>query len=252
MAKWVQIQEMMKAQNTPYIRVFNTNGDRLFVFENCDQVEATISEMEGLLPYISSYGKVIVEAATPSSKSRKYQGSYKWFLEFERPVGATPVQGPAPLPWHTIPKEYMHQDVVAAQLKILEARMDHEREMRQLNDKLREKEKEDPVRIMKEAAPMLLYAMGKPIEEINKVTSFLNTPAGQSGMAGPPSHTLIFKDIEKMSTEEKHKKLQTSLDELARHCSLEHMIMLTDGLSKKLDPAKGGNPQFITTVLSFI
>lgn len=250
MPKLKEIQEMMQAQKTPYIRIYNMHGERQFTFEN-DNVEATINQMDQFLPYIQSSGKVTVEAATKSIYARKYTGAFKWTLEFDKTattVSAVPATGSA------IPTGYVHQDMLAKEIQLLNMKMDHEKEMRQRDEQMREKDRQDPLKIIEKLAPVAMYAMGKQPTEIAQLMGIWNNPqVMQSGaIAGPPTHTLVMKDVESLDDKTKADRLQKGLDELAKFVSREHMILLVEGLRKKLDPANGGNPQFITTILSFI
>lgn len=251
MPKLDQIYQMMDAHNTPYIRIFNLNHDKIFVIENED-VAITKQQMETLMPFISSYGKVIVEAADEKLKASNYRFAYKWNLEFDRPVAGvgvgTQISGPVNAnPW-MMPKEYVHQDVMVAKLSEIQAEMRHNREMDELKRKLEEKDKEDPMKHIEKLAPALLYLFGKPIEEVQKISGLYAT-AGKSAIAGPPDmHTLSFSDVEKLSEEEKSKKCQEALDELAKHISKQEMIILCTKLTEKIKV----NPKFMETVFLYI
>jgi len=253
MPKINEIRELIRSHITPYIRIYDSQDNRICTIETGD-VESAISQLDQMLPYFSTYGRLKVEAANQSIKNRKYQDAFWWNLDQDRPAAAQDTGNAI----GKIPAGYVHEGTLAKEIAILNLKFEHERELRKLQDEAREKEKSDPVKMIKDNAPMLLYALGKPLEEIAKVTAFLNTPQGQmpQAIAGPPaqpgSHTLVFKDVSSLSTDEKHAKLQGGMDQLAGNCSLEHMIMLVDGLNKKLDPKQGGNPEFIATILSFL
>lgn len=243
---------MMRAQNTPFIRIYDGQDQRLFTFDNSD-IDITISQMDQMLPYVNTYGRLKVEAATQSIRNRKWQDAYWWNLELDRPAAAQGVTVNAP----AIPTGYVHQDLLAKEIAILNLKFEHEKELRRLQDEAKEKDRQDPMKIGKELLPALMYISGKPVEEIGKMYSILNNPGvfAPGAIAGLPAaatHTLKFKDVENMSADDKHKKLQASLNELAKHCSIEHTILLVDGLCKKLDPAKGGKPENINTILSFL
>lgn len=242
-----QIYVMMEAQKTPYIRVYNMNRERIFTIES-DSVESTKQQMDTLLPFIQSYGKVLIEAADEKIKSRNYAKAYMWTCEFSKPAGAT-IQGPQNN-WQAIPKEYMHQDIVAAQIKMLELRMEHEKEMRIANEKLKEKETQDPVALIEKFGPVLMYAMGKPLHEIQQIASVYkgSAIAGPAAQTAQATHTLKFSDVQALPDAEKSKKCQDLANELAKHISIEHMILLQEGLIKKLS----ADPTFINTILLYI
>lgn len=249
MPKLADIQEMMKAQKTPYIRVYNMQGERQFIFENED-LDTTLQQMDQFLPYVETNGgKLIIEAATKSIYARKYTGAFKWTLEFDK-KSAAPVAGPAV----GVPG-YGYAEMIQKEITILKMQFDHEKELRKLQDEVREKDKQDPLKIIEKLAPVAMYAMGKQPAEISQLMSVWNNPGsyGSGAIAGPPgTHTLVMKDVESLDSAAKSKRLQDGLDNLAEFVSREHMILLVEGLRNKLDPAKGGNPQFITTILSFI
>lgn len=247
MPKLEQIKELMRSHKTGYVRVYDSQDNRLCCIEPGD-VEDAISQLEQQLPYFSTYGRLQVEAANQSIKNRKYQDAFWWNLDQDRAAAAQETNSVG-----KIPPGYVHQDLLAKEIAILNLKFEHEKELRKLQDQAKEKENANPINMIKEAAPMILYAMGKKPEEIATVVGYLNAKPGQmpQAIAGPPN-TLVFKDVSSLSTEQKHAKLQAALDELANNCSLEHMIMLVEGLNKKLDPKQGGSPEFIATILSFI
>ena len=239
----------MREQKTPFIRVYNMAGEKMLTLENVDNVEATITQMESLMPFISSYGKVIIEAADDKIKARSYQKAYKWNLEFTKPVVAGVVH-PLGMTIGNIPKEYMHQDIVAAQLKNIEQRMDHEKELRKMQDQIKEKDNSDPMKNIEKIAPAFLYLMGKPLAEVQTFAALYSNPAAipAGGIRGPQANTLIFSDVEKLTDEEKKKKCQDLLDELSKYATVEEMIILQSKLITKLK----ADPKFMQTVFLYI
>lgn len=249
MADLKQIYVMMEEQKTPNIRILDTAGFKIFQIES-DTVEETRQKMETLLPFIKNYGKVIVEAANESVKKRSYQGAFRWKLEFDTAAGAT-VQGPAN-PWTmgAVPPGYVSNEVMAAKLDLIQAQMAHYRELDALKLKMKD---DDPFKHMdkiEKMVPALMYLAGKPLEEIKTFATIYNTSGidAPGGIAGPPTNTLIFSDVEKLTTEQKAARCQELANELAQHISIEHMIILQEKLIAKLKL----DPKFINTIFIYI
>ncbi len=236
---------MMRAQDTPYIRIYNMQRERIYTFENED-VEATIQQMETLMPYISSYGRIIVEAATDKAKKANYASSFKWNCEFEKPAGAA-IAGPVN-PWGAIPPGYISNEVMMAKLEVLTQQMASNRTIDDLNRRLAEKDKEDPMGKIEKLAPALMFLAGKPLNEIQQFASLYKTGSVPGGIAGPPGNTLTFSDVKALPDAEKAAKCQALANELAGYISIEHMIILQSGLIAKLK----ADPAFINTILSFL
>lgn len=246
MPKIEEIYKMMELQDTPNIRIYNMNRERLFIFEN-DNIEATIHDIKGIVPYILSYGRVLIEAATASVKKGNYTGCFKWNCVFENvPTGAS-MQGPQN-PWLLkVPEGYISQDIMAKELQLINQRLDFEKQLREKDEHIKGKESEDPIKIIEKFGPLLMYAMGKPMHEIQQVS---NLYQGKM-IAGPQTQTgnkLSFSDVEKLTEAEKSVKCQQLADELSKYISLEHMILLQEGLIKKLK----ADPTVINTILMYI
>lgn len=240
-----QIYDMMEAQETPYIRIYNTNKERIFIFEN-DTVEATKAQMESLMPYISSYGKIIVEAANQKAKNANYATSYKWNCTFDNAV-ATVGQPQLPINPFQVPAGYVSQDLMQKELQIINLKMDYERQLREKDEQLRAKDKEDPIGMIEKFGPLVLYAMGKNPAEIQQIGQLYKGGA-IAGSQTQTGHTLTFSDVKNLPDKEKEDKCQSLADELAKYISIEHMILLQEGLIKKLKQ----DPKVIETILMYI
>ena len=241
-----QIYEMMEAQQTPNVRIWNMNREKLFLFEN-DDVESTKQQMETLLPYISSYGKVIVEAATKVMKVRNWTGAFKWTCQFEPPAGGV-IAGPLN-PWTAgIPAGYVSNDVMMAKLELIQSEMRHTREMDALKTQMKESSNADPMKQLEKIIPAALYLFGKPMDEVQKIAGLYQT-AGTGAIAGPPgTHILTFSDVQKLPDAEKQTKCQELANELAKYVSLEEMIILQSKLIDKLKV----DPKFMQTIFLYI
>ena len=248
MPKIEEIYKMMELQNTPCIRILNMNREKLFIFEN-DNVDTTVQEIKGIVPFILNYGKVIIEAATEKCAKGNYNGCFKWNCVFDNSGVGGMMQGPQNN-WNQfkIPDGYVSRELMVKEMQIINMRLDYEKQLREKDEALKGKESEDPIKLVEKFGPVLMYAMGKPLHEIQQVS---NLYSGKM-IAGPQAQTqemkLSFSDVQKLTDPEKSVKCQQLADELAKHISIEHMILLQEGLIKKLK----ADPTFINTILMYI
>lgn len=254
------IYTMIEGCNTPYLRIFDFNRQKLWVCEDERTAPAAVAKLKNVLPMYAAYKKVIVEGATDKQKLLNYKDCFRWQCEFETTtVGAVPTPG-NPWEWR-MPPGFMPESTMSAQLALIAANNEHAIKMMRLELQLKEKDTKDPIAQAEKLAPYIMYMMGKPIDEIKTLAmasaawnaSLANPGAG--AIAGPPTNTLKMMSVDelgKLTEDERAKKCQAALDALAQHISKEHMIILCERLEAKLNKTKGGNPEFINTVLMYI
>lgn len=247
MPKVTEIQKMMEDQNTSYIRIYDMNGNRIFVIEE-NNVAAAISKMDTLMPFISSYGKIVIEAATQGIKNQNYKQAFKWNCEFDK---ATTVGTTGHTNMWKIPDGFVSNDVMLAKLETIQKEIALNRQIDDLQRQMKEKDKDDPTKMFEKLAGPILYMMGKPVEEIQKLGSLYST-----GIAGPPAaaagtaktHTLTMKDVEGGTLQDKQKKLDELLVEMSKYASVEQMIIIFDAFVKKCRE----NPETPIKIMNFL
>jgi len=255
------IYTLIEGCNTPYVRIFDFNNKKLWICEDVRSAPEAIAKLKQFLPLCEPYKRVVIHGATEKQFQLKYQSCFVWNCDFVATPGTT-VGAPQTFgnPWEwKMPPGLMPESTMSAQLALIAANNKHEIEKMRLELQLKDAGTKDPMNQIEKALPYLMYAMGKPIDEI-KTLAMASAAWNQSlkqpgGIAGPQTHTLKMMDIETLSKMEpttRATKCQESLNELSKHLSQEHLIILCERLSAKLDKSKGGNPEFINTVLLYI
>jgi len=262
------ICKLVEQCNTPYIMIYDMSRHKLHTIEDIHTSARTAEKLSTILPMYAAYGKIIVKAATEKQKQSTYKGAHEWICSFMGMPGQTGVAGMGmgshmQYPMGAMPNGYIPNSVMDAKLDAIKAEMKHDREMDALKLQISNKDREDPIAIIEKLSAPLMYMMGKPINEINQISSLYTTnqfktpgaaapgaiaPAPGS-IAGTPSGVkLTFSDVQKLPTEEKAKKLQLLLDELSKVVPRETMILLFDGLLTKTK----ANAQFPNTLLAYL
>ncbi len=255
------ICELVEKCNTPYIMIYDMSRHKLHTLEDTHSSARTAEQLKNILPMYAAYGKIIVKAATEAQKKSTYKGAHEWICSFTGMPGQTGMNGHMgnQMGYNmNMPPGYIHGSVMDAKLDAIKAEMKHGRELDALRLEISNKSREDPVAIIEKLSAPLMYLMGKPIGEINQLSSLYTTnqfakPGGAAapapgGIASPPGVKLTFSDVQKLPTEEKAKKLQLLLDELSKVVPRETMILLFDGLLTKTK----ANPQFPNTILAYL
>jgi hypothetical protein len=255
------IYSLIEGCNTPYLRIFDFNNRKLWVCEDVRTAPEAIAKLKSVLPMYAPYKRVIVHGATEKQFQLKYQACFQWNCDFPdtASVGAFQTSGN---PWEwKMPAGMMPESTMTAQIALIAANNAAAIKELEYKWKLKELEGKDPLDKIEKFAPLLLLAMGKTTDEIKNIAiasanwnaTLANPAAG--GIAGPQTHTLKMMDVEtlsKMDPTARATKCQEALNELGKHLSQEHMIILCERLAAKLDKAKGGDPTFINTVLLYI
>lgn len=235
MLKEADIYRCIQEANAPYIRLFDINGSKLYVHESSDNAAQAVAHLQSILPMFKAYNKIKVQCATPAQFKCHYRDAILLICVFDgAPAGA--IAGPQFTPWN-MPAGYIHQDVMLAKLDAIEKSMVLNREIDQLKRSAAEKENQDPAKQVEKFFPYALYAMGKPVEEIQKVCSAIrignaNLGAAAGATGSPATNTLTFKDVENLTDPEKEKKFQGLADSVAKKVSIEEMITLYDAINQ--------------------
>lgn len=232
------IYKCVEDNNAPHIRLFDMNKNLLHTYDEDDNVSTAIDHLKVVLPMYKGYGKIVVNCATPAMKQRRWTGSYHMTCVFDK--AAAQIGGPQMTPWN-MPAGYIHNDVMMAKLSMIEQSNKHALEMFKIELKMKEaaNDKEDPAKQIEKFFPYALYAMGKPLDEIQKVTTAIRIGNSNLSAAGAaPTNTLTFKDIEAKPSDEKQKQFQQLADSISKKVSIEEMIMLYDVIDKDEDASK--------------
>lgn len=238
MMKFDDIVTLIEKCKTPYLRICDLHSNKILSIENTT-INATIKEFQDYEEMLKAYGKLEIAAATPEMFKSNYKGCYKWMLVFVNKSKDAMAGMPNNYmqPTNAIPVGYISNEVMMAKLETLQKQMEWNKEKAELERKA-EKDKDGLAQYMP-LAPFLMSAMGKTDEQIGammKWAAMSNSIGFKSGK--PPTNTLTFKDVEKMSDEAKNKKIEELMAELADKISAEHMILLLEALNKKPELAE--------------
>lgn len=233
MMTFENIIDLVTRLKTPYIRISDMHGNRLVSIESTNNVSATLKELNAIEPLLKAYGKVEVVAATVEIFKASYKGAYKWLLMFEPEKQLS--QGIAGVQqWGAAPVGYISNEVMIAKLETMQKQFEWEKEKAELKRK-------DSLKEYMPLIPVLLTVMGYPADNISK----LNTAMGSMGYTktnneGKPESniTLSFKDVEKMSEDDKNSRIEQLMGSLAGKISAEHMILLLEALDKRPELAE--------------
>jgi len=234
------IYRCIEENKAPYIRLYDTNKNLLHVYDENDDVQAAVNHLQAILPMYKGYGRIVVNCATkPQRENSNWRGSYQINLHFEKAPGVPgQIAGPGFTPWN-MPPGYVHQDVMMAKLASIEKSIELNRQIDELKRAAEKHAEQDPAKQVEKFFPYALYAMGKPIDEIQKVTAAIrigNANLGtRTGTPGLPASSLTFKDVEAKPTEEKQKQFEELARSIEKKVCIEQMILLYDAIDK--DPS---------------
>lgn len=221
---------LIKECKTPYIRIFDHYGNPLFSFDDDRDIEATVKKLQHVAPMLENCGKCTVQGATENIKKASWRGAYKWQVSFAAaPMGQQKNDFGYNMNWNMgmVPKGYVPESMMSLQ-------MQHFKEMSEVKLKMMEMQ----MQMNNSRYPI-------PPEYLPYIGKFLGwSPDEMRGLAGaslqtkingtPEVHsTLRFKDVQKMSAEEKIKKINELLTQLESKVSAEHMILLLEALNEK-------------------
>ena len=231
------IYRCIEENKAPYIRLYDMNKNLLHIYDDNSDVQSAVNHLQAVLPMFKGYGKIIVNCCNETMKKCNWKGSYYMNLHFANaPAGG---QMAGPLNAWNMPPGYVHQDVMMAKLESIEKSISLNREIDELKRAAKEKDNQDPAKQIEKFFPYALYAMGKPIDEIAKVSQAIRIGNANLGITGAasqlPVNSLTFKDIEAKPSEEKQKQFQDLVDSVSKKVSIEEMIMLYDSIDK--DPS---------------
>lgn len=227
----------IEENKAPHVRIYDMNKNCLHIYDESTDVEQTINHLRAMLPMFKGYGRIIVNCANIKMKANNWSKSYYLNLHFEKAPGVPAVVGQQQMtPWQ-MPAGYIHNDVMMAKLAQIEASNKHALEMFKMELKMKENVDNDPAKQIEKFFPYALYAMGKPVDEIAKVTQAIrigNANLGTSAIT-TPTNSLTFKDLEAKPSEEKQKQFEHLVDSVSKKVSIEEMIMLYSEIDK--DPS---------------
>lgn len=222
---------LMITLKTPHLSISDFNGNKIMVIDYNDTPEQTIEELKELVPMFTNYGKINIRAGTDAIKKGLFSGAFKWVVFFDKPV-AQANQNFAGHQWqqnqYQQPANYVHNDVVKAQIDLIKAQMDFKFKEMEMAHK-----KEGPEQYIP-FMPYIMSALGKSDEQIGSMMKWHAVSGSMGFKQGElPTNTLTFSDVEKMSDKQKNEKIEKLMSSLATKVSAEHMILLLEAIDKK-------------------
>ncbi len=248
--------KLIEKQKLSCVRVFDFSGNNLLAIEETRNAAQTVEELRSWEPMLCGYTKITIKAATDEQKKANYKGAYTWIIGFTKGAAATTPAMPGAFSQMSALKEFfqmfqMMQSMsglggsseLATKVKELELKHEYEKKMRELEDKHK-----DPVDKYGHFAPMLLSMMGKKDEEIEKMMkwtmmgkNFQN--ANPATISGPPTTTtLTFSDVQRMTPEDKNKKIEDLIEAILKKVNWQDFTKLLAKFDEK--------PELVVTAIN--
>lgn len=241
MPNFENIIDLIRRCKTPNIIVSDMYNNKIICIENNTE-NATIQELEGMEEMLKGYGKLQITGATESQQKSNYKGAYKWLLIFDKAIASNQMNGMPGMTgigWGQAPPGFVSNDVMMAKLESIQKDIAHAKEIAELKKSL--EKPEDQIEKYMGYAPMMMSALGHSDEKVEKMIKWYamsKMNGTNQSMAFVPTNTLTFKDIEKMTPEQKNAKIQALLNSLGTKVSAEHMILLLEAIDKKPELAE--------------
>ena len=250
--KYSEATKLMKELNTPYIKITDTNGNR--IWDCCDEIAAenTVNRLNAFLPTLKTWGACHFTCATEASKKQNWKDAYKWKVTFEDSNTQVQTDNAAERP----KSGYITQTEAAlmAQLEALKIQMQMQAQMNELTLKLNDQNKPDKwEKMIDKYAPIagaFFNITPDKYENMMKIASIqgaINGGGGAPGMAGvnPVSKNNTSTEI-KLTEEEKMQvdEFNNEIEKLSEKTDLPKLIALVKGLNK--------NPQYIEMATNFM
>lgn len=233
MLKETDIYKCIEEMNICHFRLFDMNNNKMYEYNTGTSSEDAKQHLMQVLPMFKGYGKIKVQCATEAQKKSNWKNSSWLICAFD---GTGSMQQNISGPQWNVPAGYMHQDLLIAKIDAMQKENAWNFEKFKLLQEMKENQEKDPLKQLDKIAPYALYMMGKPLDEIGRVTQALrigNANLGRSSGSGSIAAvgTLTFKDVDKLPEEEKQKKFQELADSVAKKVSIEEMTVLYDAIN---------------------
>ena len=231
MISFDNLLNMIEQCKTPYIRIFDTYGNPLFAFDDDTNVETTKVKLRNVAPMLENYGKVVVHGATKNMKAASWRGAYKWTVNVSSGAGMGQQKQDQGFQsnwnWGMVPKGYVPESTLLMQMQHFKETQELKLQMMKLEMEANNKKYPIPP----EYLPYMGKLLGWSPTEIKEMAG-ITVASKINGL--PDVHTTLrFKDVQKMSVEEKAAKVNELLQKLETKVSAEHMILLLEALNER-------------------
>lgn len=243
--------QLMKELKTPYIKVSDTSGNRIFDVTDEQSVENTIDKLKTYLKTIRSLGAVIFVCATETCKKQNWKDAFKWRVTFEGVIQTET----KPENNNHAHRGYISQSEanLMAQVQVLQMQMQFNAKLEELNKKIEGNDKPDRIeRIIDKYAPIagaFFNITPEKYENMAKIASIQGMMGGSNskGIAGvnPTANNVTQQSVE-LSPEEKKQveDFNNEIEKLSEKTDLEKLTALVRGLN--------ANPGYIDMALGFM
>lgn len=231
MMKEADIVKYIEEMKTPHFRLFDTQGNKLYVYEDGTTAQDAINQLQGCFTMFRGYGKLKVQCATEAQRKRNWKDSLIVTCVFDN---AQNISGAQQMnPW-AMPVGYVHGDVMMAKLDLITKENNHRYEMMQKDLQLKERDNQDPMKHIEKLVPVVMLAMGKSMDDITKVATVMkigNSNAAPALPGATAAGSLTFKDVNALPDKEKEEQFQKLADSVATKVSIEEMTLLYQAIN---------------------
>lgn len=231
MIKEEDLYKLMQENKAPHVRLFDMSKQLLITSDDHKDVDSSIDHLKTIFPMFKGYGRLIVQTCTDNMLARRWQGAFSYTLVFDK---AAPAIGTTQQfsPWQ-MPPGFVSSEVMLAKLESLEKQFSYSKQIDELNRKIAEKDKEDPLKQIEKIAPWAMFAMGKSMDEISKVSTMMRIGnANISSSGNTPTNTLTFVDLDRKPMGEKEKIFEGLVRSIEKKVSIEEMIQLYQAIDQ--------------------
>jgi hypothetical protein len=240
MPTFEQAIDLIQEFNTPYIKVNDAQGKRLFEIQDSDNVGNTVAKLESYKSMLATYGRVHFRAATEVIKKQSYKDAYEWVVIFSGPIATNNNQSqinnmPA---MGYISLDHAH---LMAEVKGMKDSFELQKQMFELKNQIANSNKPEGI---EKYLPMLGMFMDVDPAKMQNMMMFANLQNSMNGNV-IPSIAGNFKreenKIELQGTEAEKNVMQSITDQMDK---LSDKVQL-ESIDKFLK-ALNANPGFIT------
>lgn len=236
----------MKELNTPYLKIIDTSGKRVYDILDQSSAENTINKLNDFLPTLRSYGRLNFIAATEAIKKQNWKDAYNWTITFEGvalPQNQNQTQNINPSKGFVSHNEAS----LMAQVQAMQMQMQMQKQIDEIKNLLGAKTQEQPFEKYLPMLGMFVDITDEKIANMMKLAQIQSIGKGfsnnQTGIAGPQEQTVKKVEL----TEDEKKKVDhfnAEIDKLSEKTSLDKLTALVEALNQ--------NPAYIDLALNFM
>lgn len=263
MIKFNDIPSLIKKLNTTKLAIHDSNDNVIFNIKDADTVEQTIRELKELESILKTYGRVFIYAADLNIDKGRWKNAYRWEVAFSDATN-TGLSGVSAV----APTATAREHALDLKLKEMEWEIKTEKRFREMEEKLKKKEKKefDPAMIV----PIIGDALGMDENKIMKYMKLIKgdytpNPTIQTSLAGTGTKEAI--EMTKEQQEAKQNAINKEIEGVFINTgsvnnpdNIFNLMKALNQLSSKVDHSKittlvnalNNKPSLVDQALTFI